>query len=209
MQNNSDADVDRILNFWFKPPVAPTHWFASTPTIDQQIENEFLPLIKAGRAHQLDHWTSTARGSLALIILLDQFPRNVFRGLGDAHASDARACELALKSIACEMDRTIGDDLMAMFFYLPLMHDETISSQVACVALIEALAARCDGTPGGARDFVVSSLGFAKSHRDTIVRFGRFPSRNAILGRESTAEEVEFLRENPSGWVSSTKAESE
>lgn len=200
-QNDSSRDIDRILTFWFTPPQAPTHWFRSTPTIDQNIATEFLPLIEAGRAHQLDHWTATPRGSLALIILLDQFPRNVFRGSGEAHASDARACEMALQAVACEFDRQIGDDLMAMFFYLPLMHDETISSQVACVALIEALAARCDAGPGGAKDFVLTSLAFAKSHRDTIVRFGRFPSRNSILGRPSTDDETTFLQENPSGWV--------
>ena len=106
---------------------------------------------------------------------------------------------MAIGAIAREFDRAV-DDLQALFFYLPLMHDETLVSQIACIALSEALAARCQRA-GHERAFVLRSIGFAKQHRDTILRFGRFPSRNEVLGRQSTEEEREFLKLNPAGWV--------
>jgi uncharacterized protein (DUF924 family) len=204
------TDINRTLSFWFDGP--PENWFApaNPEQYDALVRDTFGELITAARNDELDTWSSSssssfgggnpARGSLALLLLLDQYPRNVYRGSPEAHASDAKAAALATQAIANEFDRQVGD-LEALFFYLPLMHDERLVSQIACVALIETLLARCKGPEDSqARQFVQRSVGFAKSHRDVIARFGRFPSRNIILGRESTDEEVDFLKEHPSGY---------
>ncbi|KAK5271847.1 hypothetical protein LTR96_003675 [Exophiala xenobiotica] len=209
------TDINRTLSFWFDGP--PENWFApaNPEQYDALVRDTFGELITAARNDELDTWSSSSssfggdgeggsrgnpRGSLALLLLLDQYPRNVYRGSPEAHASDAKAAALATQAIANEFDRQVGD-LEALFFYLPLMHDERLVSQIACVALIETLLARCKGAEDSqARQFVQRSVGFAKSHRDVIARFGRFPSRNKILGRESTDEEVDFLKEHPSGY---------
>ncbi|KAK7888171.1 hypothetical protein LTR67_009048 [Exophiala xenobiotica] len=208
------TDINRTLSFWFDGP--PENWFAPAypEQYDALVRDTFGKLITAARNDELDTWSSSSssssgggsrgegnpRGSLALLLLLDQYPRNVYRGRPEAHASDAKAAALATQAIANEFDRQVGD-LEALFFYLPLMHDERLVSQIACVALIETLLARCKGAEDSqARQFVQRSVGFAKSHRDVVARFGRFPSRNKILGRESTDEEVDFLKEHPSGY---------
>ncbi|KAK5489290.1 hypothetical protein LTR26_004609 [Exophiala xenobiotica] len=195
------TDINRTLSFWFDGP--PENWFApaNPEQYDALVRETFGELITAARNDELDTWgEGNPRGSLALLLLLDQYPRNVYRGSAQAHASDAKAAALATQAIANEFDRQVGD-LEALFFYLPLMHDEQLVSQIACVALIETLLARCKGAEDSqARQFVQRSVGFAKSHRDVIARFGRFPSRNNILGRESTDEEVDFLKEHPSGY---------
>ena len=197
------ADINRTLSFWFDGP--PQNWFApaNPEQHDALIRDTFGTLITRARNDELDTWSSSsegggARGSLALLLLLDQYPRNVYRGSHEAHASDAKAAALATTCIANEFDRQVAD-LEALFFYLPLMHEERLVSQIACVALIETLLARCK-QDSQARQFVQRSVGFAKSHRDVIARFGRFPSRNEILGRASTDEEVSFLQEHPSGY---------
>lgn len=206
-------DISRTLSFWFDGPDAMQNWFrpSDPEAFDASIREQFGPLVTRARHHELDAWGDASPASaLALVLLLDQFPRNVYRGSGESHAADAKACEVAVRAIAREFDSAhCGPDALtdaqAMFFYLPLMHDESLASQVAAVAFIENLAARCRrNDPEGQAPmtaFANNSLGFAKGHRDTILRFGRFPSRNAILGRESTHEEIQFLKDNPSGFV--------
>ncbi|KAK4937786.1 hypothetical protein LTR10_021664 [Elasticomyces elasticus] len=195
---SATQDINRTLSFWFDGPTQ--NWFAppNPSEFDASIRDTFGELITQARTDELDTWADDPRGALALVILLDQFPRNIYRGSGEAHASDAKACELATRSIAREFDRKVGE-LEAMFFYLPLMHDETLVSQIACVALYEALLARCHPDSEAAK-LVPRSLSFAKGHRDAILEFGRFPSRNKILERESTPEEIKFLEEHPSGF---------
>lgn len=188
--------INHTLSFWFDGPTE--NWFANSEAFDTQIRDTFGPLITQARNDELDSWAEDPRGALALIILLDQFPRNVYRGSHEAHSSDAKACSLATRAIAREFDRQVGD-LEALFFYLPLMHDERLVSQVACVALSEALLQRCS-PDDDAYKFVSGSVKFAKGHRDAILEFGRFPSRNKILGRESTPAELKFLEEHPSGF---------
>ncbi|KAI1627466.1 hypothetical protein EDD37DRAFT_622361 [Exophiala viscosa] len=191
-------DINRTLSFWFEGPTS--NWFApqNPDEFDASIRDKFGQLITQARTDELDVWADDPRGALAQVILLDQFPRNIYRGSPDAHASDTKACELATRSIAREFDRQVGE-LEALFFYLPLMHDETLVSQIACVGLSEALLSRCQPDCEAAK-FVTNSIKFAKGHRDAILEFGRFPSRNKILGRESTPEEVKFLEEHPSGF---------
>lgn len=195
MQN----DISSILTFWFDQPI--TNWFTppDPEAYDAVILSKFGDLITRARSHELDSWAEASpRSALALLILLDQFPRNVYRGTPDAHASDPLALAVATRSIAREFDKQVDDHLQAVFFYLPLEHDETLVSQVASVACYEALQSRCAGTE--AEEFVKKSVAFAKSHRDVVANFGRFPSRNKVLGRQSTDEELRFLEENPSGF---------
>ncbi|OAP56626.1 hypothetical protein AYL99_08738 [Fonsecaea erecta] len=220
------GDIARVLDYWFPPSSAddssndPTKkWFlpANPEAVDAEIRSQFGPLVEQAREGSLDDWASTPLGALALTVLLDQFPRNIYRGSGLSYASDAQAVDLVVASMAREFDRSPDlTPLMAMFFYMPLMHAESLMPQVAAISLLEGLAARCragsfatSASPRAAvaveeaAKFAQISCDFAKAHRDVILRFGRFPSRNAALGRESTPDEVEFLRQNPSGFVSS------
>ncbi|KIX94288.1 uncharacterized protein Z520_09998 [Fonsecaea multimorphosa CBS 102226] len=219
-------DIACVLDYWFPPPSADsnptTKWFAppNPEVVDAEIRTQFASLVEQARNDSLDSWGSTPLGSLALIVLLDQFPRNIYRGSGLAYASDSKAVDLAVASVAREFDRSTADltPLMAMFFYLPLMHAESLVHQVAGISLFEGLAARCTAgfwasspSPRAAVEadeaakFVQFSCDFAKAHRDVILRFGRFPSRNEALGRQSTPEEVEFLSQNPAGFVVSKR----
>jgi len=191
-----DPDINRTISFWFNGPTE--RWFRPPEEFDNEIRDSFGALISKARTNSLDSWADDARGGLALLLLLDQFPRNIYRGSDEAHASDAKACSVAVKAIAQGHDHQV-DHLQALFFYLPLMHDEQLVSQIAGIALIENLAARCPPNSEAA-SFVNRSAGFAKGHRDVILKFGRYPSRNKVLGRESTEEEKKFLEQNPSGF---------
>lgn len=220
-----NPEISEILSFWFSDPSTSKKWFGGGDSFDEEIRTRFGTLVTQARTDQLDHWTDTPQGSLALLLLLDQFPRNIYRDSEQAHASDAKACRVAVASIAREFDRLVhvvdvddddddhhpdhpdadatsnGGMIQALFFYMPLMHDETVVSQIACIALSEALITRCElANDEFARAFVTRSIEHAKAHRDTVRKFGRFPKRNAALGRESTAEEVRFLEENPGGF---------
>jgi uncharacterized protein (DUF924 family) len=215
------ADITRVIEYWFSPitPTSPVteKWFMppDREKIDNEIRTAFGPLVEQARTSStLDTWTSTPQGALALLILLDQYPRNIYRGSHLSHAADDKAVDVAIHAIARDFDRSKEiSHLQSIFFYMPLMHAETLAHQVAGIALFEALAARCadSSTASGVEregereevvKFVQKSLWSARVHRDVILRFGRFPSRNEILGRESTGEEVEFLRENPMGFPS-------
>ncbi|KAG6986531.1 hypothetical protein G7Y79_00078g099850 [Physcia stellaris] len=146
---------------------------------------------------QLDHWALTPAGALALI-LLDPFPRNIFRNSADAFASDAKALSIATRAITQALDQAVPL-IQQAFFYLPFEHDETLLSQVACVALYQGSVARSqEGSQD--KEFADKSAGYALCHRDVIVAFGRFPGRNAVLRRQSTPEELEFLKTHPQGF---------
>jgi uncharacterized protein (DUF924 family) len=175
----SDA-IDDVLGFWFAPDRRES-WFRRSDAFDREIEARFRPLMEEAAAGRLEHWTATARGSLALCILLDQFPRNVWRGTPRAFASDARAREVAGHALAAGQDHGLTLD-ERMFFYLPFEHSEDLEHQERCVRLMAEL-----GDPDW--------LDYARRHRDIIARFGRFPHRNAVLGRTSTEEEHAFLQE--------------
>ena len=141
---------------------------------------------------------------MALLILLDQFPRNVFRNTPDAFSSDSKAFDVATQALAVERDK--GTDLKQMMtLYLPLMHSESLIAQVACRALIETLVAGIPEDNEDAEMYKTGGLMASKGHLDVIRKFGRFPSRNKILGRESTPEEEAFLKENPSGFAGMKK----
>lgn len=168
-----------ILDFWFSQSTE-AHWFVRSDDLDSDIKQRFSAIYEQAKAGELSGWKEHANSALALTIVLDQFPRNMFRGSPAAFATDAMAREVSKYALDKAYDQTM--DLKSRpFFYLPLMHSEDIEDQERCVTLYEALG----------NDF---SLGFAIQHRDIVKEFGRFPHRNAVLGRQNTSAETEFLK---------------
>lgn len=175
----ADPRIEEVLGFWFSPETEP-RWFDSTPEFDGELYRRFGALQEGAAAGNLDTWAGTARGALALTILLDQLPRNLYRGTRRAFSCDADARRISRLALEQGFDQQVEARERA-FFYLPLMHSEDLGDQQDCVRLYEAL--------GNAR-----SLDYAIQHRDIIARFGRFPHRNAVLARENTPDETEFLK---------------
>ncbi len=184
--------VDDILDFWFGRPGDAGYggkreiWFEKNDDFDAEIRDRFMADHEAAEAGRLDPMQRTARGALALVIVLDQFPRNMFRGEARAFATDAQAREVAGAAIACGFDLALTP-VERRFFYLPFEHGETLADQARC-----AWYMREHLPPDDERD---ASIGHARRHRVIIERFGRFPHRNAALGRTSTPEEIAFLEE--------------
>lgn len=167
-----------ILEFWYKPPMS-EHWFSATPEIDATIRSRYSVLWLQAAQGDLEHWKETAEGCLALCIALDQFPLNMFRGDAKSFSTEQQAVAVARYAVANGLDQQLPVERRA-FLYMPLMHSENLADQDESVRLFEAA-----GLDGNAR--------FARHHRELIRRFGRFPHRNAILERESTPEEIEYL----------------
>jgi len=166
-----------VLEFWRS--AGSEKWFAKDAAFDAEIRARFLPAWEAAAGGQLTGWEETAQGALALTIVLDQFPRNMFRGDPRTYQEDAAARAVGARAIARGFDLAVPHD-ERQFFYLPFMHSETLADQEHCVALAERY---------GDDEF----LGYALRHADIVRRFGRFPHRNALLGRATTAEEQAFL----------------
>ncbi len=166
-----------VLAFW--RDAGPEKWFSRDDAFDAQVRARFLQTYEDAAAWRLEGWTRSAESTLALLIVLDQFPRNMFRGTPRAFAADALAREIAAGALAEGYDRAVPAALRG-FFYLPFMHSEDLADQERCVALYREL-----GEPEGIK--------YAEIHADIIRRFGRFPHRNAVLGRTTTAEEQAFL----------------
>ena len=199
MSTQPSPEVDRILDFWFDPSYPITRWFIKDDALDTQIKTQFGDLIAAARTPVLDAWQSHPRSTLALLILLDQWSRNVYRGTPHAFSGDSKALDVATRAIAKDFEKSSEITLMQQaFFYLPLMHTETLLGQIAGKALYEGYARRCE-VDEKARAFAEAGVGMARTHMDVIVRFGRYPGRNEAMGRESTEAEREFLREHPKG----------
>lgn len=169
--------ADEIIAFWRE--AGPERWFEKDDAFDTAIRTRFLAAYEAAAAGKLQSWEATAEGCYALILLLDQFPRNLFRGSSQAFATDAQAREVADAAIAHGFDRRF-DLPERRFFYVPLMHSEDLADQQRCVALCEAA-----GDEEGVHHAVI--------HRDIIRDFGRFPHRNPVLGRDMSEEERAFL----------------
>lgn len=184
-----------VLDFWFADTSA-AHWFAADAAFDAQMHERFGSVADAAANGQLDGWALDPLGWLALLILLDQFPRNLYRGDSRAWAQDASAQRVALSGIARGDDRQLPP-LQRMFAYLPLEHAEDKALQQRSVALFEAL---CAEVPPPQRKRFEDFLDYARRHRDVIARFGRFPHRNAVLGRTSTPQEVIYLAQPGSGF---------
>ena len=185
-----------VLGFWLGAPGSSplanaTKWYMKDDAFDREIEERFGMPLELGARGALDGWKGTPRGRLALVILLDQFSRNIYRNQPRAFAQDARACSSALEAIAAGDERELAI-VERSFLYMPLMHAEDVDLQHECVVKFERLR---DDAPPDLRKFVESGLDYARRHADIIERFGRFPHRNAILGRTSKADELAFLEQ--------------
>jgi uncharacterized protein (DUF924 family) len=167
-----------VVAFW--RDAGPSRWFRKDDAFDREFREHFIADHEAAARGQLEAWSATSAGALALCILLDQFPRNAFRGTSRMFATDARARDIARAAIDAGFDAAIDKDLR-QFFYLPFMHSEDLADQDFALALTQRIGP--------------DSHKWAGLHRDIIVRFGRFPHRNALLGRETTPQEQKFLDE--------------
>ena len=173
-----DPEAAGILDFWFSTHNE-AYWFSSTPDFDGACRDLAAPLLESALAGDLDGWANTADGALALVIVLDQMPRNIFRGTERAFAFDEKARTVSRSAIGAGMDRELVAGRRA-FLYLPFEHSEDMDDQRRSVELFTALG---DAT----------KLEYAVHHFEIVERFGCFPHRNAALGRQSTPEELEYL----------------
>jgi uncharacterized protein (DUF924 family) len=173
----SDLTAAEVVSFW--RDAGHDRWWEKDDEFDRRIRLKFLPLHEAAARGELAAWEGSPEGALASVLLLDQFPRNMFRGSPHAFATDPQAHAVAERAIARGFD-AVTDQEMRIFFYMPFMHSEILTHQDRCVELMAALAD--DG------------LGkYAAVHRDTIAKFGRFPHRNRALARATTLTEQDFL----------------
>lgn len=173
------ATPDEVLAFWRN--AGPERWFSKDEAFDQACRDRFMPTYEVAAKGDLNEWELTPEGALAVILLLDQFPRNMFRGLRETYKTDPVALMVADRAIERGFDHK-GEPELRRFFYLPFMHSESLRHQERSVVLNEALGEE--------------SIKWARHHHDIIARFGRFPHRNAILRRETTPEEEAFLKES-------------
>ncbi len=181
---------DTVLTFWFgdDPTVRRKEWFEKNPDFDTQCV-AFADALRDAKTGRYDHWATTPRGALALLVLLDQLSRNLHRGLAEAFAADTKARAVARAAITQGFDRQLTH-VQRLFVYLPFEHSEMLADQDEAVRLFETL-----------RDSLsAETIDYAHRHRDVIRRFGRFPHRNAALGRVSTAEEDAYLAEPGAGF---------
>jgi uncharacterized protein (DUF924 family) len=181
-------DALAVLAFWFDAAHRDA-WFASDPTFDMAIRTRFANTVQRAVQGELQHWAETPQGWLALLIVMDQFPRNLYRHDARAFAQDLHAQRLALWGIEEGFDRQLPP-IQRVFAYMPLEHGEDIALQQRCVALFETL---CQALPAEQREAYLGYLDYARRHAAIISRFGRFPHRNAWLGRTSTPEEQTYL----------------
>jgi uncharacterized protein (DUF924 family) len=181
-----------VLDFWFGPPDDPDReqhreiWFKTTDALDAALRREFLADYAAAAAAALQFWEASADGALALVLLLDQVPRNIFRGTPRAYVTDAAACTVADRAIERGFDQQVPP-AWRIFFYMPFHHSEDIADQRRSVELFSTLPRNPDRRGSLRR--------YGRPYIEVIERFGRFPHRNAILGRQSTPEEIAFLAE--------------
>jgi uncharacterized protein (DUF924 family) len=168
--------IDEVLAFWFDDS---GRWWKKDPAFDAEVRDRFLDLYDRVMRDEREDWLETSRGTLAYVIVLDQFSRNMFRGSRRMFESDPRALAAAHSALDRGFDRGVSSD-ERMFLYMPFMHSEDIADQDRCAGLFASALPKW--------------LPNAEEHRDIIRRFGRFPHRNALLGRRSTAEELEFLK---------------
>ncbi|MBH5400554.1 DUF924 domain-containing protein [Bradyrhizobium sp. CNPSo 4010] len=177
MTDIGDTCPAGILNFWRE--AGRERWYEPDDAFDAEIRRRFLPLWQKAAAGELASWEDSDTGTLALVIVLDQFPRNMFRGTPQAFASDGLARDVARRAIDRGVDGRV-DPALLEFLYLPFMHSEHLTDQLRCVALFQ----NTDNA---------ESLKYAREHAEIIQRFGRFPHRNRVLGRDTTEEEQAFL----------------
>jgi uncharacterized protein (DUF924 family) len=179
-----------VLEFWFSEQSRPL-WFERNAAFDEEIRSRFGANVAAACLGDLDYWVRAVDSSLALVLLLDQFPRNIHRGTLRAYAGDARARDIANTAIERGFDRRTALDRRC-FFYLPFEHSEDPQDQARSVALFRRWA---EEHRGATREGAQEQMKYVLRHQEIVQRFGRFPHRNTVLGRESTPDEIAFLKE--------------
>ena len=197
MTGDEAAGPEEVLRFWFDGVADRAEaiadrsriWFQVDPDFDRLCRERFGALHERAARGELDEWQETARGALALVIVLDQFSRNIHRGTGAAFACDERALACCLRARRRGFDEALRP-VERMFLYMPFQHTEDRERQEESVEVWKALAAGVDAALAGHFE---GSIEHAREHRDIVRRFGRFPHRNAALGRESTPEERQYL----------------
>ena len=190
---------ENVLDFWFDAPGSAAEiagrqsklWFGKSLANDQAVIDRFADTLTAATAGRLDHWANTPRGRLALVIVLDQFPHHIHRDRPQAFATDPQSLALSLAALDTGEDRKLSP-IERVFLYLPLEHTESIEMQQRSVSLYEQLAHEAAADE---RALFENFLDYARKHLAVVARFDRFPHRNEILGRPSTAEELEFLKQ--------------
>jgi uncharacterized protein (DUF924 family) len=199
-----EQDHCLILDFWFGNSADDVQifeqksslWWRKDEELDREIESAFSAALKRLIAGQLTFWKQDAESLLAMIILADQFSRNIYRNKAKAFAQDDLALALSLEGLESRIDLKLGI-AQRIFFYMPLEHSESMSMQDRSVEMFEQL---CESAPENVRQEIIENLDYAIKHREVIEKFGRFPHRNAILGRESRPEEIEYLKQPGSGF---------
>ncbi|MHA1566249.1 MAG: DUF924 family protein [Alphaproteobacteria bacterium] len=181
------VDAAEILRFWFDE-AGPGKWYVKDLEFDDELTRRFRATYDQAAAGALEGWAASADGAVALVVLLDQFPRNMFRDSPQAFATDAMARDIAENALAQGWGGELTPD-RRQILYMPLMHSEALGDQERCVGLFKAMGA----------DYAKVHE-YAVRHRDIIARFGRFPRRNAVLGRQSREEEVAFLNQPDSSF---------
>lgn len=185
----------QVLDFWFGGEALGKaqlkRWWHKDSEVDAEITSRFLELVNEVHQGLGDKWSETDEGRLAAIICLDQFPRNMFRSQPRAFQYDQKALELCKQGVEGDAFRELPL-LWQSFFFMPLMHSESLADQNDCVKQFARLADQADGS---LKEYLSGSLDFARQHRDIVQKFGRYPHRNAILGRESSEEELAFLQQ--------------
>lgn len=184
-----------VLDFWFDPAVQP-RWFGPTPTFDGILRERFGRTLEAARRGELDAWAGSPEGWLALLIVRDQFSRNLYRNDARAWSDDPAVQALALDGLGRGFDQALPP-LQRVFAYMPLEHAENRALQERCTQLFEQLLA---DVPADERPNFQAFLDYARKHHDVIARFGRFPHRNALLGRADTAAEQAYLASPGAGF---------
>lgn len=195
--DEDQSRIEAILSFWFKEQelTAPQIdrrmdiWFGGDAILDHEIEKEFANDIDAASEGKLAHWANDSHGRLALIILIDQFRRNIYRGTAEAFSMDKLALKLCVEGAMEKKDKGLTP-IQRVFFYMPLQHAESRKVQAKSVEVYDRLAEAVSPT---LRETFLTVAQFAELHRDIIDQFGRFPHRNVLLDRENMAEEAEYL----------------
>jgi uncharacterized protein (DUF924 family) len=189
--------AEELINTWFgttpeEYDEASSRWFSSDPSFDLELKRRFASFVEPAAAGAFGDWERDALGALALILLLDQIPRNIFRDDPKSFAFDSSAREVCRRALVAGRDAMLDPD-QRLFVYMPLMHSEQLVDHAEALRRFEHLAVVTRGTPYA--DMVENSLHFERKHVAVLYRFGRYPHRNAVLGRESTLEEERFLRD--------------
>jgi uncharacterized protein (DUF924 family) len=198
--SSQEVDAESVLEFWFADASSGREalerrnrvWFRGGASFDRQCSERFAAALAAAADGALDSWKEWPRGRLAMIVLFDQLSRNIHRGTAEAYAHDARALELCREGIERGHDRQLSA-IERTFFYLPMEHAEDREAQALSVQQFEALAKE---GPAELHEQLAANASYAREHRDIVERFGRFPHRNAVLGRDNTPEEEAYLADD-------------